>query len=117
MGSFVVGAGRVGAAGEDCVVGRGRGGGQGDRGAGRSVQADRDCVEEVLRHEGIGGLVDRPKPGRPAHVDEVAVVSATLEPPPERLGVTHWSSRLLAKQLGISHVWVGKIWRKWDCSI
>jgi hypothetical protein len=36
------------------------------------------------------------------------VVSATLEPPPERLGVTHWSSRLLAAQLGISHVWVGQ---------
>jgi transposase len=62
--------------------------------------------------EGIGGLADRPKPGRPAQVDEVAVVSATLEPPPERLGVTHWSSRLLAAQLGISHVWVGKIWKR-----
>ena len=117
MGSFVVSAGRVGATSEDRIAGRRRDAGQGHRGAGRGVQADRDCVEEVLRHEGIGGLVDRPKPGRPAHVDEVAVVSATLEPPPERLGVTHWSSRLLAKQLGISHVWVGKIWRKWDCSI
>jgi transposase len=63
--------------------------------------------------EGIGGLADRPKPGRPAQVDEVAVVSATLEPPPERVGVTHWSSRLLAAQLGISHVWVGKIWKRW----
>ena len=29
--------------------------------------------------EGIGGLDDRPKPGRPAQVDEVAVVLATLE--------------------------------------
>src|SRR6266508_1806345 len=48
--------------------------------------------------EGLGGLEDRPKPGRPATVDEVAVVLATLEPPPERLGVTHWSSRLLAKR-------------------
>jgi transposase len=36
-----------------------------------------------------------------------------LEPPPERLGVTHWSSRLLADQLGISNVWVARIWRKW----
>ena len=63
--------------------------------------------------EGIGGLADRPKPGRPARVDEVAVVLATLEPPPSRLGVTHWSSRLLADQLGISHVWVSKIWLKW----
>jgi transposase len=63
--------------------------------------------------EGIGGLDDRPKPGRPAQVDEVAVVLATLEPPPEELGVTHWSSRLLAGQLGISNVWVARIWRKW----
>ena len=62
---------------------------------------------------GIAGLQDRPKPGRPAQVDEVAVVLATLEPPPERLGVTHWSSRLLAGELGISNVWVARIWRKW----
>src|SRR6266567_7466603 len=47
--------------------------------------------------EGIAGLDDRPKPGRPAQVDEVAVVLATLEPPPQRLGVTHWSSRLLVR--------------------
>ena len=63
--------------------------------------------------EGIAGLDDRPKPGRPVTVDEVAVVLATLEPPPERLGLTHWSSRLLADQLGISNVWVARIWRKW----
>src|SRR5512133_1140987 len=67
---------------------------------------------------GIGGLEDLPKPGRPVQVDEVAVVLATLEPPPERLGVTHWSSRLLADHLSgqgtvISNVWVAKIWRKW----
>jgi transposase len=63
--------------------------------------------------EGIGGLDDRPKAGRPRTTDDVAVVLATLEPPPERLGVTHWSSRLLAGQLGISNVWVARIWRKW----
>src|SRR6478735_11627557 len=63
--------------------------------------------------EGIAGLEDRPKPGRPATVDEVSVVLATLEPPPEGLVVTHWSSRLLADQLGISNVWVARIWRKW----
>jgi transposase len=63
--------------------------------------------------EGIDGLADRPKPGRRRVVDEVAVVTATLEPPPERLGITHWSSRLLGAELGISHVWIGKIWRRW----
>jgi len=64
--------------------------------------------------EGIAGLEDRPKPGRPAQIDEAAVVLATLEPPPARLGVTHWSSRLLADHLGgISNVWVARIWRRW----
>jgi transposase len=62
---------------------------------------------------GIAGLDDRPKPGRPPQIDEVAVVLATLEAPPDTLGVTHWSSRLLGAQLGISNVWVAKIWRKW----
>src|SRR6266571_1199158 len=65
------------------------------------------------REGGISGLADLPKSGRPAQVDEVAVVLATLAPPSDKLGVTHWSSRLLADQLGISHVWVSKIWRKW----
>jgi transposase len=68
--------------------------------------------------EGIAGLDDRPKPGRPPLVDEVAIVLATLEPPPQGLGVTHWSSRLLAEHLShegaaISNVWVARIWRKW----
>src|SRR6476620_8119956 len=68
--------------------------------------------------EGIGGLADRPKPGKPRTTDDVAVVLATLEPPPARLGVTHWSSRLLADHLSdqgtaISNVWVARIWRKW----
>src|SRR5919206_3890047 len=62
---------------------------------------------------GIAGLGDRPKSGRPPRVDEVAVVLATVEPPPQRLGVTHWSSRLLADQLGISFATVARIWRKW----
>jgi transposase len=62
---------------------------------------------------GIAGLTDVPKPGRPPRIDETAVVLATLEPPPARLGVTHWSSRLLADQLGISNVWIARIWRKW----
>src|SRR5512142_1179986 len=63
--------------------------------------------------EGVGGLDDRPKPGKPRTADDVAIVLATLEPPPERLGVTHWSSRLLAAELGVSNVKVAKVWREW----
>jgi hypothetical protein len=45
---------------------------------------------------GICGLVDRPRSGRPRGLDHGEIVSATLRPPPPKLGVTHWSSRLLA---------------------
>jgi transposase len=63
--------------------------------------------------EGIGGLEDRPKPGRPRSTDDVAIVLATLEAPPDRLGVTHWSSRLLARELGVSNVKVADVWREY----
>jgi transposase len=63
---------------------------------------------------GLAGLGDQPRSGRPREVDEAEVVVRTLEPPPERLGVTHWSSRLLGKALGVSHVTVAKLWKKWD---
>jgi transposase len=36
--------------------------------------------------EGIGGLDDRARPGKPRTTDDVAVVLPTLEPPPQRLG-------------------------------
>lgn len=65
---------------------------------------------------GIDALRDRPRSGRPAKVDEIAVVATTLADdgrPPERLGVTHWSSRLLANELGLSFATVARIWRKW----
>jgi transposase len=63
--------------------------------------------------EGLAGLDDRPKPGRPRWVDDAEIVVRTLEPPPERLGVTHWSSRLLAAELSCSNVKVAKVWREW----
>jgi hypothetical protein len=62
--------------------------------------------------EGTGGLEDRPRPGKPRTAGDVAIVLATLEPPPKRLGVTHWPSRLLAAGLGISNVKVAKVWRE-----
>jgi transposase len=63
--------------------------------------------------EGLGGLDDRPKAGKPRTTDDVEVVLRTLEPPPERLGVTHWSSRLLARELGLSNVKVADVWREY----
>jgi transposase len=63
--------------------------------------------------EGTGGLEDRPRPGKPRIADDVAIVLATLEPPPARLGVTHRSSRLLAAELGVSNFKVATVWREW----
>lgn len=62
---------------------------------------------------GIAGLGDLARSGRPAVIDDAAVVVATLTAPPESLGVTHWSARLLAKHLGISFASVARIWREW----
>jgi len=62
---------------------------------------------------GMDGLTDLPRPGRKSDTDEAAIVIRTLEPPPEHLGVTHWSSRLLAREMGVSNVTVAKVWRKW----
>jgi len=63
--------------------------------------------------EGVAGLQDRAKPGRPRVIDQTEIVLTTLEPPPETLGVTHWSSRLLATHLGVSDFTVTTTWRKW----
>jgi len=38
-------------------------------------------------------------------------VAETLKPPPKKLGVTHWSSRLLAERLGIGNASVARAWR------
>jgi transposase len=62
---------------------------------------------------GIGALGDLDRPGRPPVIDDAAVVVATLQPPPPALGVTHWSARLLARELGISFASVARIWRDW----
>jgi hypothetical protein len=60
---------------------------------------------------GIGGLADAQRSGRPREIDHAAFVSATLKPPPKKLGVTHWSSRLLAARLGIGNATVARAWR------
>jgi hypothetical protein len=66
---------------------------------------------------GIRALQDQRRSGRPAEIDEIDVVVATLSQdgrPPVHLGVTHWSARLLAAQLEISFATVARIWRKWN---
>ena len=63
--------------------------------------------------EGVDGLWDYERSGRPPVVDEARVVAETLTPPPAGSGLTHWSSRQLAKRIGVSHNEIASIWRNW----
>jgi transposase len=60
---------------------------------------------------GRDGLGDDPRPGPARTVDQRKIITATLTPPPKSLGVTHWSSRLLAARLGVSHVTIAEAWK------
>lgn len=71
---------------------------------------------ERYRAEGLAGLKDAPRPGRPVSVDPAAVVERTLRVPPPRLRAPRWSSRLLGAELGVSNVAVAKVWRSWGIS-
>jgi len=66
---------------------------------------------ERYQADGIGGLQDEDRSGRPRQIDRSAVLTATLTPPPKKLGITHWSTRLLARHLKISDHSVAVIWR------
>ena len=62
---------------------------------------------------GMAGLAEEKRPGRPRQVDRAAIIAATLSPPPKGLGVTHWSSRLLAPRLGVDHATIAAVWKEY----
>jgi hypothetical protein len=53
-----------------------------------------------------------PRPSAATGAPEI--LAATLTPPPEHLGVTNWSTRLLATELGVSHNTVVRVWKEHD---
>ena len=62
--------------------------------------------------ERVDGLLDAPRPGTPRKIgdDKVEdVIVRTLESKPK--GATHWSTRSMAKEMGVSREAVGRIWR------
>jgi transposase len=67
---------------------------------------------ERYRAGGVDALRDAPRTGRPTVVDEAEILARTLEPPPKRLGVTHWSTRLLGAELQIGDATVARCWRR-----
>jgi transposase len=62
---------------------------------------------------GLAGLADQKRSGRKRSIDQRRIVAETLRRPPGSLGVTHWSSRLLAKRLGTSHVTIAEAWKRY----
>ena len=62
--------------------------------------------------QGVDGLFDEPRPGAQRKItddDVEAIIVKTLETKPK--GRTHWSTRKMAEQAGVSHTTVGRIWR------
>jgi transposase len=58
------------------------------------------------------GLLDEPRPGRPRVVGDErieALITATLETAPP--DATHWSTRSMARHLGMSQSTVSRVWR------
>ena len=89
-------------------------GGDGVSGAARRLGVSRPTVikwRDRFAADGLAGLGDLPRSGRPKTIDDAQIIAATLEPPPAKLGVTHWSSRLLGKHLGIGDATVARAWR------
>lgn len=67
---------------------------------------------ERFRLSRLEGLLDEPRPGAPRSITDAQVeevVTKTLESMPENS--THWSTRLLAKQTGLSQTAIVRIWR------
>jgi len=62
--------------------------------------------------ERLGGLCDAPRSGAPRTVQDAdveTVITRTLEAKPK--DATHWSTRAMAKQTGLSQSTISRIWR------
>ncbi|MBL8450677.1 MAG: IS630 family transposase [Dechloromonas sp.] len=60
----------------------------------------------------LDGLLDAPRTGAPRTIDDVrvdAVIARTLESIPKN--ATHWSTRTMAREMGLSQSAVSRIWR------
>ena len=86
----------------------------------RQIQAQTGMSPRRIQHwkrswrtKGLDGLLDAPRSGRPKKLTvakEAAILAATEERPPG--SITHWSTRRLARRLGLSNVTVMRVWHK-----
>jgi transposase len=79
------------------------------------IGVSRETVSKWRRRflvDRLAGLTDEPRPGRPRTVSDEQVaelVARTLETKPAN--ATHWSTRSMAKQVGLSQSTVSRVWR------
>jgi len=62
--------------------------------------------------ERLEGICDAPRSGAPRRVSDetiAEIIHRTVNTKPK--GATHWSSRLLAAEIGVSHSTISKVWR------
>jgi len=93
---------------------------------GKQIAARVGCAEPTVvmwrsrfAERGLAGLADAPRSGKPATIPQSVrdeILSITLTEPPVELGITHWSSRLLADRLRrdgkpVSHATVARVWK------
>jgi transposase len=65
---------------------------------------------------GLAGLGDAPRSGRPRQIDDAtrfAIWFASQHAPPQRLGITHWSSRAMAAEFDLDHATIARLWQQW----
>lgn len=75
------------------------------------------------KESGLDGLVDKERPGRPRGIPERVlsrIVALTRTSPPAETGLSHWSSREMARYLkrqegiSVSHSVIARVWREHD---
>lgn len=78
----------------------------------RTTNATVCALRKRFLKGGVNALFDEARPGAPRKIGDEQVervIVETLERQPK--GATHWSTRMMAKQLGFSQSAVSRIWR------
>jgi len=81
----------------------------------RKLRCNRLTVGRWRRRfvrDGLDGLLDEPRPGAPRKISDAdveRVITRTLETKPR--DATHWSTRSMAKVVGLNQTAISRIWR------